>query len=183
MLLHLLGTIFTQPSLLPNLSFKFQIKCYFLKEVFLTLRLIEISTVFSHRLMYLPSLCSIHFILIPGWRAGVEYVFIYCCIPSIVPGTERCSIISEWNYPVMCLMCVCVCVCVCFSHSVMSDFLWPHGISLPGSSVHGLLQARILEWVLIFFSRGSFQPREWIQVFLHCRQILYCLSHQGSPKI
>jgi len=32
--------------------------------------------------------------------------------------------------------------------------------SLPGSSVHGILQARILEWVAISFSRGSSQPRD-----------------------
>ena len=31
--------------------------------------------------------------------------------------------------------------------------------SPPGSSVHGILQARILEWVAISFSRGSFLPR------------------------
>ena len=36
--------------------------------------------------------------------------------------------------------------------------------SLPGSSVYGILQARILEWVAIPFSRGSSQPRGWIQV-------------------
>ena len=36
--------------------------------------------------------------------------------------------------------------------------------SLPGSFVHGILQARILEWVAIPFSRGSFQPRDWTQV-------------------
>ena len=36
--------------------------------------------------------------------------------------------------------------------------------SLPGSSVHGILQARILEWVAIPFSRGSFQPRDQTQV-------------------
>ena len=33
--------------------------------------------------------------------------------------------------------------------------------SLPGSSVHGILQARILEWVAISFSRRSSQPRDW----------------------
>ena len=32
--------------------------------------------------------------------------------------------------------------------------------SLPGSSIHEILQARILEWVAIFFSRGSFPPRD-----------------------
>ena len=35
----------------------------------------------------------------------------------------------------------------CVSHSVVSDFLLPHGLQPPGSSVHGILQARILEWV------------------------------------
>ena len=36
----------------------------------------------------------------------------------------------------------------------------PMDCSPPGSSVQGILQARILEWVAISFSRGSFQPRE-----------------------
>ena len=35
---------------------------------------------------------------------------------------------------------------------------------LPGSSVHGILQARILEWVAMPSSRGSSQPRDWNQV-------------------
>ena len=95
--------------------------------------------------------------------------------------------------------------------------------SLPGSSVHGLLQAKILEWLAIPFSRASFWPRDQTRVSciagrffchlshqgspkstdmgihsffqgifltqglnpdpLHCRQILYCLSHPGSPYI
>ena len=51
------------------------------------------------------------------------------------------------------------------SCSLMSDSLWPHGLYRPpGSSVHGVLQARILEWVAISFSRGSSQPREWTWV-------------------
>ena len=55
----------------------------------------------------------------------------------------------------------------------------------PGSSIHGILQARILEWVAIPFSRWS----SWRSLtqgsnpgLLHCRQILYHLSHQGSPS-
>ena len=40
----------------------------------------------------------------------------------------------------------------------------PMDCSPPGSSVHGILQARILEWVAISFSRGSSQPRDWTQV-------------------
>ena len=56
-------------------------------------------------------------------------------------------------------MCVCVCVCVCYvlSCSVVSDSLQPHGLcSHPGSSVHGILQARILEKIVISFSREFF---------------------------
>ena len=37
----------------------------------------------------------------------------------------------------------------------------PIGHSPPGSSAHGILQARILEWVAIPFFRGSSQPRDW----------------------
>ena len=36
--------------------------------------------------------------------------------------------------------------------------------SLPGPSAHGILQTRILEWVAMPSSRGSSQPRDWIQV-------------------
>ena len=42
-----------------------------------------------------------------------------------------------------------------------------------GSSVHGILQARILEWVAIFFSRGSIFPYQGLNLGLwHCRQTL-----------
>ena len=40
----------------------------------------------------------------------------------------------------------------------------PMDCSLPGSSVHGVLQARILEWVAMPSSRGSSQPKDWTQV-------------------
>ena len=49
-----------------------------------------------------------------------------------------------------------------WSHSVVSDSLQPR--SLPGSSVHGIFQARVLEWVAISFSRGFCWPRVWTRV-------------------
>ena len=61
--------------------------------------------------------------------------------------------------------------------------------SLPGSCVHGISQARILDWVAISFSRGSSQPNDRTQVsciagsLLHCRQILYLLSHQEAHSL
>ena len=48
-----------------------------------------------------------------------------------------------------------VCVCVCASYSVMSDSFRLRGPQPTGSSVHGILQARILEWVVISFSVES----------------------------
>ena len=50
----------------------------------------------------------------------------------------------------------------------------------PGFSVHGILQARILEWVAIPFSRRIFPTQGWNPGLLHCRRILYQLRHQGS---
>ena len=49
--------------------------------------------------------------------------------------------------------------------------------SLPGSSVHEIFQARILEWVAIFFPRRSSQPRDWTQVSCIVGTH-YHLSHQ-----
>ena len=71
----------------------------------------------------------------------------------------------------------------------------PMDCKLPGSSVHGThssvqllwtplsnpLQTRILEWVAIPFSRGIFLTQGLNPGLLYCRQILYHLSHQGSP--
>ena len=51
-------------------------------------------------------------------------------------------------------------------------------------AVHGLLQARILEWISVPFSRGSSQPRGrtqgWNPGLPHCRRILYQLSHREA---
>ena len=53
--------------------------------------------------------------------------------------------------------------------------------SLPGSSVHGISQARVLEWVAISLLQGIFPTQGSNPGLLHCRQILYGLSHQGNP--
>ena len=60
---------------------------------------------------------------------------------------------------------------------------YPADCSLPDSSVMGILQAWILELVAMPSSRASSQPRDQTQISPHCRQILYHLSHQGSPRI
>ena len=52
---------------------------------------------------------------------------------------------------------VCVCAKLLQSHLILCD---PSDCSPPGSFVHGILQARILEWVAISSSRGSSRPRD-----------------------
>ena len=50
-------------------------------------------------------------------------------------------------------------------------------------TLHGILLARILEWVAVTFSRGTFLT-QWLNPGLpHCRQILYHLSHQVYQAI
>ena len=48
----------------------------------------------------------------------------------------------------------------------------------PRSSVRGILQARILEWVAV-----PFPPQKLNSYLLRCKQVLYPLSHQGSPVV
>ena len=71
-----------------------------------------------------------------------------------------------------------------YVYSVVSDSCDPMDCSPPGSSVHGIFLARILEWVVISYSRGSSWPRDQTRILL--RLLLWQvdslpLSHQGSP--
>ena len=110
-------------------------------------------------------------------------------------------------------VCMCVCVCVCAlarvrPHapcSVISDSLLPLCRSAPGSSVHGIFQARILDLVAISFSRGSFPPRDQSRcllcllpwqvnslplappgkpIYMHIHTHTYCMSNtiHSTPK-
>ena len=67
----------------------------------------------------------------------------------------------------------------CWSSSLFSSrcccharlFCNPRDCNLPGSSVHGILQARIVEWVTMLSSRGSSQPRDW-----NCISYISCIG-------
>ena len=54
--------------------------------------------------------------------------------------------------------------------------------SLPGSSVHEIFQARVLEWVAVSFSRGFSQPRDQTRVSRIAGRCFYHLSHQRNQK-
>ena len=67
-----------------------------------------------------------------------------------------------------------LCMLSCFSHVL--TFCDPMDHSLPDSCVHGILQARLLEWVAMPFYRGSSQPRDQTRVsYVSCigKHVLY----------
>ena len=75
------------------------------------------------------------------------------------------------------------CMLGCAVTSVLCD---PMHCSPPGSSVHGILQARILEWVAMLSSRGSSRSREGTRVsYITCmgKQVLYHKRHLRSPHL
>ena len=77
------------------------------------------------------------------------------------------------------------CCCCCSIAQLCLTLCDPMDCSLPGSSVHGILQARILEWVTISSSRGSSQPRD--QTLVTCgscvgRRILYHCATWEAPE-
>ena len=89
--------------------------------------------------------------------------------------------IGWYRYVSVCVcVCVCECVCVCVCTQLQLTFLNLMDCSLPGSFVHVIFQARILEWVAISYSSESSQPR--YQTCISCiswtgRWVLY----HGAP--
>ena len=73
-----------------------------------------------------------------------------------------------------------------FSSLAHVTLLRSDGLSPPASSVHGISQGRILEWVAISFSRGSSWPRDWTHISFIGKQILYHWAtretHKGSAS-
>ena len=72
------------------------------------------------------------------------------------------------------------------SRQVVFDSCDPMDRSLPGSPVHGILQARTLEWVVIPFSRGSSRPRD--QTHIACsscsvRHVFFSCSFMAEPGL
>ena len=88
------------------------------------------------------------------------------------------SCLENWSLLLSILyIVVCVCVCVCVKLLQMCLTLCdPMDCSPLGSSVHGILQARILEWIAMPSSRRSSWPRDWTHIsYVSCigRWVLY----------
>ena len=118
-------------------------------------------------------------VLLPGEFHGQRNLVGYS------PWSHKESNRTEWLstlFRVCLCVCVCVCVCVYESCSVMSDSLWLLGRSLPGFSVLGISQARVLEWVAIPFSRGSSQPKDQPQVSCIAGRFFTIEVSDNKPK-
>ena len=93
--------------------------------------------------------------IVPSYERGIMDLK-FVCMPTIYILKSRphpCDL-----DPIRWYVCVCVCVCVLVAQSCL-PLCDPSDCSLPGFSVHGIVQARILEWIAIPFSRGTSQPR------------------------
>ena len=94
-----------------------------------------------------------------------------CCLCILfkttfwLPLAMNCCWHMKWNL----FLSLCVCLVVQSSLTLCDRM----DCSLPGSSVHGIFQARILEWVAISFAKGSSQRRN--QTWVSC---VSCIAHQ-----
>ena len=68
-----------------------------------------------------------------------------------------------------------------WSHEIKTLPSW--GKSLSGSSIHGVFQARVLEWIAISFSRGPSQPRDqtWVS-HIASRRFTICATREAHDK-
>ena len=74
-----------------------------------------------------------------------------------------------------------ICMCICFVAQSCPTLCNPMDYSLPGSSVHGDSPGKNAQVGCHALLQGSFPTQGLNPGLLHCRQILYSLSHQGSP--
>ena len=101
------------------------------------LSLSDLHIAFSELFSFLPSVCSFHSLCFI-----IEGYFKYMFFPGFL-FLFKVKVLVTQSHPILCNPLYC---------------------SLPGSSVHGIFQARILEWVAISSSRASSLPRDWTWV-------------------
>ena len=98
-----------------------------------------------------------------------------------IPGGLLEKTPPQWLHGAMVACLTPACVLSCYSCVWLSD---PMDCSPPGSSVHGILQVRILEWVVMPSSRGIFLTQGWnprLLCLLYWQVSSSPLSHLGSP--
>ena len=87
-------------------------------------------------------------------RKLLKLIFSFCVIVTERMGLN--FILINYLYT--------ICVYMCLDAQSSLTLCDPMDCSLPGFFIHGILQARILEWAAILFSRRSYGPRNWTQL-------------------
>ena len=104
-------------------------------------------------LLYFPSFCDLVLCL---------FFFFFLTVVATMTWQQQKLIFTE---NLLCIFLHCMCAQWC---PTLCD---PMDWGPPGSSIHGIFQARVLEWVGISCSRGSSRPKNWTHV--------YCISCAG----
>ena len=119
----------------------------------------------------------------PGWSPWIIYSSFSPAILPMVVSIYQCYSLSSSHSPGE-IVCVCVCVCVC-AHVLTQSYptlCSPMNRKLPGSSVHGIFQARLLEWVAISYSRGSSRPKDLTPTSWHLLQAFFTIAPPRKPS-
>ena len=95
----------------------------------------------------------------------LKFSYHICRTTSLYSNQKNISFEWQWEWKWSC--------------SVVSNSLWPYGLSSPGSLIHGISQARMLEWGPVP-SPGDLLEQGLNSGLPHCRQTLYRLGHRES---
>ena len=120
------------------------------------------------------------------WKPDINFQICrgYLFLQKLPEGVEKCLDVTEraWMLKEGAVLFLFWRLCACAFTTATTLYVWvaklnptlwdPMDCSLPGSSVHGILQPRILEWVAIPFSRGIFLTQGLNSSLLHFKQTL-----------
>ena len=114
------------------------------------------------------------------------YTFVFYWDLARVSSSDGLLNSSYWRCKSRCffffLKLSCFCCCCCLVAQLCLTLCNPMDCCPPGSSLHGISQARILEWVAISFSRGSSQPRNQTPISCIGGQILHHGATRYAPQ-
>ena len=148
----------------------------FIAAVFTVIKILKKSKCLSWRRKWQPTP-----VFLPGKSHGQGSLAGYSPWGHKEPDmTERLHLWSVYQQIIkdvrdLCIYVSYLCVCIQLTQSCLTLYN-PMDCRLPGTSVLGIFQATILEWVATSYTRGSFQPKHWILIScISCvgRQILY----------
>ena len=142
---------------------------------------------------HISTVCLHPGLIYKGWCAGLQSWDVSKAVHSFWPDPGLLESPFPWFTAAPFSLCLRIEVftyshnlCICAQSLQLRLTLWdPVDCSPPGSSIHGVLQARALKWVAMPFTGGSSWPRDRTCIsYISCigRRVLYHEHHLGSPS-